>query len=707
MSAKISANSLRILDKRYFDKSAGEDNPEKMFKRISGGNPEYYEMLSGLLMLPNSPTIFNLGTKSGGTLSACFVFDIADMLLGDWPKGGDHSPWSNSILGTTFKAACVAKAGGGVGYYLGNIREEGAPVKSTHKFACGPVAVLHWLNRLRNLITQGGKRDLAQMAILPAKHKDARKFIHCKDLDPQALSSFNISVSWEDDWLQQIDWDNLERDTHFDSPTGLWWEQCSSAWRTGDPGTFFWTTTNRFNATPHLGDINATNPCGETPNISDEPCNLGSLALLRFLIKMSAGKYKVDWDKLKHYVRTATRYLDDILDWNEFPHPDITRMALATRKLGLGVMGWADMLAMLRIPYDTQDAVDLGEEVMKTINETALDESIQLGVKKGAYPAYNPDDSPKWAPKCRNSTRTSIAPTGTISIIAECEPGIEPHYALERERTTYEGIKMTERVQDWLPDLGDFVPKTAKEIDWKWHVKHQAVFQKHTNLGVSKTINLPNSATVRDISGAYRLMWESGCKGGTVFRDGCRNEQVLVERKTTSVYSTSGSIPKKKELGARRPGWTEKFKVGGYKVYLTSNSYSQTDSELAEIWLKVSPQQGSTVDGMLDSFAKMFSKALQNGVPLEELIKLHKNSKFEPSGLTGHPDVPICSSIPDLVVRFLEKHFLKKEEPKSENKSKEGGSKTGTFCPDCGKELINIQGCNTCLNPGCGFSKCG
>lgn len=649
---------------------------------------------------------------NGVFIHNCFVFDIADALLGDWPAGGCDQPFSDSILGTTFKAACVAKAGGGVGYYLGNIRPEGSPVHSTHKKACGPVGVLHWLHRLRSLITQGGKRDLAQMAILDAHHPDIHKFIHCKDEDPKALESFNISVSWRDDWLNCVEWDRLPSGpdprwpTVGGNETMLWWEQCQSAWRTGDPGMFFWSTTNRWNATPHLGDINATNPCGETPNISDEPCNLGSLALLRFVERVKGG-WRVAWDKLKYYARIATRFLDDILDWNVFPHPDITRMARATRKLGMGVMGWADMLALLRIPYDTQDAVDLGEEVMKVINTEALDESMAMAETKGPYPAYDPDKSPSWAPRARNSTRTSVAPTGTISIIAGCEPSIEPHFALERTRTTNEGIKLKERISDWLGDLGDFVPKTANEVGIEWHVKHQAAFQKHTNLGVSKTINLPNSATVADISRAYRLMWESGCKGGTVYRDGCRNEQVLVATKK-SVYSTGVSVngdgydklPDDVEQLPRH-----KFRIGKTKCYLHVG-VTPDRKRPVELFLRVS-KSGSTMQGLLDSWAMSVSLALQRGTPLEQLVELHAGSRFEPYGPTSNKRVPICTSIPDYVVRYLESVFLRPAEPDSEVKSLGRTTGSGLFCPDCQSELTYAAGCLVCRNTDCNYSRCG
>jgi len=675
---QLSVNALTLLKQRYLEN--GDETPDSMWDRVSGGNKEFRDMMSQLLMLPNSPTLFNRGTKTGGTLSACFVFDIADSLLGDWPAGGLSEPSINSILGTLFKAACVAKAGGGVGYYLGNIRAEGALVNSTHRKACGVVQVIRMLNQLRTLITQGGKRDLAQMGVTPISHPDALKVIHCKDDDPQSLSSFNLSMSWRNqDLLASL---TDEKYKH------LWKEHCTSAWKTGCPGILFWDTINDKNATPHLGDINATNPCGETPNISDEPCNLGSLALLRFVRDK-----KVDWDMLKHYAYLATEFLDDILDDNTFPHPAITKMSLATRKLGLGAMGWADMLAMLHIPYDTQDAVDLGEEVMRVINHEAYKASESMMRVKGAYPAWDEKLSPKWAHKLRNSTRTSIAPTGSISIIANCEPSIEPHYELERTRTTYEGIKLHEKITDWLPDLGDFVPKTAAQISPHWHIKHMAAFQRHTDLGVSKTVNLPNSASVEDISLAYMMMWREGCKGGTIFRDGCRSEQVLVSSKKTSVYTTgAAAVPAKLVLPndvPQRP--RHKFRVGGTKCYL---HIGEVGNKPVEIFLR-SSQLGSTIQGMLDAWAMEVSSNLQHGTTVDQLVKLHGGSRFEPAGLTGNADLPICTSIPDYVVRYLALVY----------EGKEHVFDSGMPCPECGEQMVSQAGCLNCKK--CGYSRCG
>jgi ribonucleoside-diphosphate reductase alpha chain len=716
MAAVITDNAQRLFQERYLVNSETTDD---LFDRVSGGNTEYRDMMANLLFLPNSPTLFNMGLPSGGTLSACFVFEIQDCLLGDWPDGGLDSPFPSSILGTTFKAAAVAKAGGGVGYFLGNIRPEGTEVKSTHRKACGPVAVLRWLHGLRSLITQGGKRDLAQMGVLNVGHPDIRKFIHAKDEDPKALESFNISVDWNDKWMDRVSHtiEGTPESYKYNEETDLWWEQCNAAWRTGDPGMLFGDTINRFHAAPHLGRIKATNPCGEVPNLSDEPCNLGSLNLWRFM-EPFRGRWRMNWSKLKQYVALATKFLDDILDWNTFPHPDITAAAQATRKLGLGVMGLADVFALLRMPYDSQDAVDLSTEIAKTINDEALETSIEMGRTKGVYPAWatgSPDTKDRF-PAARNSTRTSVAPTGTIAILANANSSIEPYFALEWDRTTNEGIKLHERIAV-AEHLGDHVPKLAGEIALEWHIKHQAAWQKHVNLGVSKTINLPNNATVSDISRAYMMMWKEGCKGGTVFRDGCRSEQVLVATKK-SVYATGTDPikPTEEKMPKVREGKTFEARIDGHDVYLTANRFA--DGRVGEIFLLVG-KAGATIDGMTDAWAMQVSKSLQYGMPLERIVKMYAGRRGEPSGLTSDPVVPICSSIQDYVVRRLQAEFLPTPvvgvvvpiytNGTTTRPAFTGLVNSGMVCPKCSKALYSLAGCLTCVEQvgGCGYSKCG
>lgn len=507
--AQFTQNALKILGERYFYKyESGQEDAHAFFDRISMGKPEYREMMDGLDFLPNSPTLFNIGIPGAGTLSACFKFDVEDTLL-DGP---------NSIMAVGVKSAGVQKYGGGVGYALSAVRPANASISTTHGHAMGPVALLHYYNSVAAMITQGGKRAGAQMGILSCDHPDIQEFIHCKDVDPQALSTFNISVACTDEFMS--------RAKDLTSPEGkLLTEMAESAWRTGDPGVYFIDNAERGNPTPWLGRLTGTNPCGEVPLLNNEPCNLGSINLGNFV---SDGE--IDWKRLAYTARLATYYLDDVLEINTFPSKEIDEANRLTRKLGLGVCGFADMLALLGIHYDTDEAVALGRTVMAHISAWADNASVRMGFDRGVAPAFKGHYA-----LYRNATRTCIAPTGTIAILMGASSGIEPHFALEWERRLGTGDVIQEHVPV-LDRLNGFVPHTAMEIAPEWHVKHQAAFQAHTDLAVSKTINLPNEATAEQIRDIYMQMWERGTKGGTVYRDGCREVQVL----TTTVNYSDG-----------------------------------------------------------------------------------------------------------------------------------------------------------------------
>lgn len=693
---------MTVLEKRYLD----GDTVEQMFRRVSLGNEGYYDLMAGLRFLPNSPTLFNAGRNNGCTLSACFVFDIEDTMF-------DHR---DGIAHVRNKAIAVAKAGGGVGYYFGKIRRENALIKSIHRKACGPVRVLKDLHGIRTLMTQGGKRDLAQMGVLNVGHPDIRKFIHVKDDDPKALESFNLSVSWTDDWLTRaFKNDPLAGEPGRlidDEPAKLWREQCESAWKTGCPGMLFHDVINRTNPNKHLGTINATNPCGETPNRSNEPCNLGSLAVCRYVDLKTR---RIDMTRLFEDACLATRFLDDILTANVFPHPDITDAALLTRKLGLGVMGWADTLALMGIHYDTEPALALAEDVMSTIKRASRETRKQLAEEKGPYKGYGD----RTEDDCyRGETGTSVAPTGTIALIADVFGSIEPYFMFDGTRVMNEGAVLDDGIPEWVKKhLDGFVPKLANDLSLEAHVRMQAAFQKHTDLGVSKTINLPNKATVKDVSDAYRLMWQSGCKGGTVYRDGCRAEQVLRAKPTTSVYTTehlNGSVTrdsydtvpqqKRQRLPDRRASETHKFQIGDMGGFLTVGMYD--DGSPGEIFLRVS-KIGSTLAGTLDSWAMTFSVALQYGTPLSSLVRLHRGTRCEPSGMTKNKDIPVCSSIQDYVAQYLECRFMHKHKGVEGDRKHESAVMSGQFCPDCDSELVSQAGCLSCIKSGCGWQRCG
>lgn len=628
------------------------ETPEEMLERVSLGNEEFYNMMASLDFLPNSPTLFNAGSGQG-TFSACFKFDVDDTMV--------------SIMDVARKSAFVQKWGGGVGYCLSALRPKGAPIRSTQGRACGPVATLRLYHSVALMITQGGKREGAQMAILHCDHPDVAEFIRCKDTDPEAFSTFNLSVACTNDFMNKATSDSRCRESD------LLHDIVECTWRTGDPGIYFIDTAEESNPTPLLGKLSGTNPCGEVPLLDNEPCNLGSINLSKFVLPDRS----FDFPRLKEVAHVATRYLDEVLDHNEFPDPLITEMAYKTRKLGLGVMGWADTLALMRVPYDTGHAVRFGAEIMRLIQLSAHTESESLKESKGVCPAL-PDGTK------RNATLTCIAPAGSIAVLAGCSSGIEPHFMLKGERMMGDGTMLPESL---LGRFGDFVPKIAHEIDWSWHVDHQVAFQKCTDLAVSKTINIPNASSVQDVHDAFVAAWRKGCKGITVYRDGSRRLQVLTKEGDHPVLHA------RKKLPPERPSVTHKFSVGGTEGYVHVGLFE--DGSPGEVFLSVG-KQGSTVDGLLDAVAILTSLSIQYGVPLETIVNKLRGTRCEPAGLTENPAIPTASSLLDYIFSYVRKRFLSGTVEQTE---------TGLFCPDCGSPALSQEGC-ICCSRECGWSRC-
>ncbi len=594
-------NADRILHKRYYERrdeypvcewcsnledengnlpshSVCHESVDQFFARISFGIQEYEdELFRPLVFMVNSPTLFNAGTVAGGTLSACFKFDVPDTMEG--------------ILDIAKKAGMVLKAGGGVGYVVSNVRAKGAHVNSTHRKALGPLGCLDIYQVVARQITQGGKRDGAQMGILHCDHEDIYEFIHLKDDNPEDMETFNISVALTDDFMERAINDPVVDVGN--NPPRLLWEMAESAWKTGDPGCYFIDTAERYNPTPWLGQLTGTNPCGEVPLLDNEACNLGSINLAKFVLENGSG-FDVIW--LTRTVRRAVRYLDDVLDRNTFPDPLITEAVRLTRKIGLGVMGWADALALMGIAYDSEEAVELAGIVSDMINQAAHSESILLAEERGAYPGWElgerwrherrVEDDHFLYGRRRNATVTCIAPTGTIAIIAGASGGVEPHFAREWTRVTGDGITMKEiiPVMEHLPD--GFIPPTAMEIAPEWHIKHQAAWQRNVDLACSKTINMPAEATVEDIRQAYFMMWKMECRGGTIYRNGSRDVQVLTVdpgpgagvEKIEIVPHTNGATPMlssaspapaaRRKMPETRNSITHKFSVGDVEGYV-------------------------------------------------------------------------------------------------------------------------------------------
>jgi ribonucleoside-diphosphate reductase alpha chain len=558
---KLTVNAMEVLNRRYLLKDKTEkiiETPAQLFMRIAkaiaeidkkhGGNPKesektFYNMMTRLEFVPNSPTLFNAGTKLG-QLSACFVLPVEDSLDG--------------IFDAVRNTAIIEKSGGGVGFDFSRLRPKGDIVMSTKGVASGPVSFMRVFDTATEVIKAGGKRRGAMMGILRIDHPDILEFITSKQTSG-FLSNFNISVAVTDDFMKALEEDgeywlvnprNKEKTDKLKAKD-VWDLIAKSAWESGDPGVVFIDEINRHNPTPEVGRIESTNPCGEQPLLPYESCNLGSINLSRMV-----EEGKVNWEKLRETVRNCVHFLDNVVDANNYPLEETDAITRANRKIGLGVMGFADMLVKLGIRYDSEEALDLAEKLMEFIEEEAHKKSIEMGEERGSFPNF---ERSIWKDKykaMRNATVTTIAPTGSISIIAGCSSGIEPIFAISFIRNVLSGTRLFETnplfeiiakkrgfydaeileeiartgsVQkiDGVPDDVKRLFVTALDIAPEWHVKMQTAFQKYTDNAVSKTVNLPSDASVEDVKKVYDLAWKLKCKGVTVFRYGSKPEQVL------------------------------------------------------------------------------------------------------------------------------------------------------------------------------------
>ncbi len=540
----FSPSAKDILRDRYLWRDENRnpiEKPEQMLERVAkhvaGAESslamqykwadEFYDVMAELLFLPNSPTLMNSGRPSPhGQLAACFVIGVEDSMEG--------------ICEALRKQMLIHKSGGGTGFNFSKLRSEGAKVNSTNGRASGPVSFMGLFDKATETVQQGGMRRGANMGILNIDHPDIRKFIHCKDKDG-TITNFNISVGVFDDFMEKVNSDPRGEEA------ALLAEIADSAWRTGDPGIIFLDAINRGNTTPNLGELTSTNPCGESPLYPNEACNLGSINIAKMV---KEGTF--DYELLGEVSAVATRFLDDVIDVNHYPLPEIAEAVKLTRKIGLGVMGWADLLFQLRIPYDSKEAYELAENIMRTIQQRAHETSVALGKEKGI-----PETLAHLGR--RNATLTCIAPTGTIALLANCSSGIEPLFALEhtRVRTQTDGTKVImkqvnryyERAQK--EGLSEEVMKrvfiTSHDVSPSAHVRMQGVFQRYTDLAVSKTVNLCHECSVQDVLNAYTLAWKEGCKGITVYRDGSKSSQVLYRKedeKKAEEDSAQKSAPK-------------------------------------------------------------------------------------------------------------------------------------------------------------------
>jgi len=571
----LAENSLVVLKKRYLlkDKDGNVvETPTDMFKRvalnialadetyknlyhrevdITKTAEAFYNIMASAEFMPNSPTLMNAG-RDLQQLSACFVLPIDD----DMSAIFDAVKWT----------ALIHQSGGGTGFSFSRLRPEGDRVKSTGGVASGPISFMKVFDAATEQIKQGGTRRGANMGILRIDHPDILKFIACKE-DMKTLNNFNISVAVTDKFIKA-----LEKGEEYElinprnkevvkkiSAKMVFDLIVTNAWKNGDPGVIFIDCINAFNPTPQLGEIESTNPCGEQPLLPYESCNLGSINLAK-IVKENNNETEIDWDRLEYVVKTSVHFLDNVIDINRYPLPQIEKMVENTRKIGLGVMGWADLLIKLAIPYNSEKALKLADKIMTFINEKGHRVSEELAEKRGVFPAFvgSVFDHPGVNYKLRNSTVTTIAPTGTISIIANCSSGIEPLFAVcyTRKNILDAGDELIEvnplflevakregfyseatmrKVAEYgsargvseVPEKWQKVFVTSHEIEPEFHVKMQAAFQAHTDNAVSKTVNFSNSATVEDVKNVYLMAYKLGCKGITIYRDGSRDVQVL------------------------------------------------------------------------------------------------------------------------------------------------------------------------------------
>ena len=757
---KISENAITVLEKRYLIKDDNGNPAEKvedLFRRVAEAIATadkihdkkadvkktadiFYDMMTNLEFLPNSPTLMNAG-RPLGQLSACFVLPVEDSM--------------EQIFEAIKQAALIHKSGGGTGFSFSRIRQQGSAVNSTGGVASGPISFMKVFNMATEAVKQGGTRRGANMGILRIDHPDILDFIDAKANNAE-ITNFNISVGITEDFMKAVesssDYDLV--DPHSKAVVSklnakeVFEKIVDAAWRNGEPGIIFLDRLNRDNVVPKQGEIESTNPCGEQPLLPYESCNLGSINLVNML-KEEGGKYDFDWVKLERTVENAVHFLDNVIDVNKYPLESIDFTTKQTRKIGLGVMGWADSLLMLGIPYNSDEATELGEKVMRFISEKGRDMSAELAKTRGAFPLFAESTFPQDRP-LRNATITTIAPTGTLSIIANCSSGVEPIFGFVYIRNIMDNTEMIEVnpiLKQELEKRGlyseDLMKQIAKEgtiahieslpedlrkvfvcahdISPEDHVKMQAAFQKHTDNAVSKTVNFANSATREDVAEVYNLAFKLGCKGVTIYRDGSRDSQVLnigKVKKEGDEESKAEDIPVKITPRPRPDmvmGFTERVKIGCDNLYITVN---YDDQGICEIFTNTGKAGGCPSQS--EATARLASIALRSGIDVKSIVNQLKGIRC-PSTIR-QPGLKV-TSCPDAIAKAVSKLYEQQVkigawEP-AQDTTGPSAKKTATitledeyssvsnmrFCPECGEKVEHEGGCVMCRN--CGFSRCG
>ena len=768
--SNLTTNARVILETRYLKQENGKviETAEDMFYRVAcvvaaveeekyGKTKketeklikEFYSLMVNLEFMPNSPTLMNAG-RDLGQLSACFVLPVEDSM--------------EKIFDAIKYAAIIHKSGGGTGFSFSRLRPKNSMVRSTGGVASGPISFMKVFNSATEAVKQGGTRRGANMGILRVDHPDILDFIRCKE-DNKEITNFNISVGVTESFMQAV------RDGRYydliDPRTGKVVGELSApeifdmivecAWRNGEPGLVFLDRLNEGNPTPSLGEIEATNPCGEQPLLPNEACNLGSINL-RLMVTEKKGKMVIDWERLSRVVRLSVRFLDDVIDANQYPLDIIEEVVKQNRKVGLGVMGFADMLILLQTSYASEEAVEYAKKVMQFIQTEARIASQSLAEERGTFPNYA-DSVYVGKMKLRNATLTTIAPTGTISMICSVSSGVEPLFAVAYTKTVMDGVALVEvnpLFEAFAKEFGFFTPEimqavaehgtvlgvggvpnwiqevfvTSHEIAPEWHIRIQAAFQDYTDNAVSKTINFANSATIEDVAQAYRLADKLRCKGLTVYRDGSREEQVL-STGTTGSHSAKTEVAADVYAIVPRPrptttvGVTEKIKIGCGNLYVSVN---EDEKGICEVFTNTGRAGGCSSQS--EATARLISISLRSGMSVDAITEQMKGIRCAACIRRDGVNVTSC---PDAIARVIKKYTetginigrvqkadaaisseSKKNSPESQGKSAAEKllpkTNVRTFapensCPECGGHINHECGCVVCIH--CGYSKCG
>ena len=749
---QLNKNARVVLERRYLSRDEQNnviETPEGLFRRVAGAlaaedrnydsnaditatEEEFYELMTSMRFLPNSPTLMNAG-KELGQLSACFVLPVEDSM--------------ECIFDTIKNAALIHKSGGGTGFSFSRLRPKGSVVKTTGGVASGPISFMKVFNAATEAVKQGGTRRGANMGILRVDHPDILEFIDCKAED-KTITNFNISVALTEEFMtaaeKNEEYDLIDPRTK--EVTGrlnageVFRKIVDAAWRNGEPGIIFIDRLNRDNIVPSIGEIESTNPCGEQPLLPYESCNLGSVNLTK-MTREEQGKTVVDYELLGKTVDTAVHFLDNVIDANRYPLDSISETTRSTRKIGLGVMGFADLLLMMGIAYNSEEGVQTAEEIMSFIEERGRKASVALAKKRGAFPLFAQSTLSRGEEQ-RNGTVTTIAPTGTLSIIAGVSSGVEPVFAYAYVRNVMDQTELTEinpilkaelekrglyseALMRKIAEAGslahiDEIPEDIKkvfvaahDVSPEWHIRMQAAFQRHTDNAVSKTVNFAQSATHGDVEEVYLLAWKLGCKGVTIYRDNSRDSQVLsvgakaAKTEEKPQENTAGISPRRRPAVMR--GFTEQVKIGCGKLYVTVN---YDEEGICEVFTNTGKHGGCPSQS--EAVGRLTSLSLRSGIKIDDVIRQLKGIRC-PSTIR-QPGLNVLSC-PDAIAKVLRQAEIAIQEEKGilpaiREQQKQEVTPEITydaakmkFCPECGSPVIHEGGCVIC--PECGFSKCG